>query len=91
MSLRILTLALATLLVPAAWSGDTVAVDQLPAAVKATVTKESKGGTVESVDKETNKSGETVYVAHLKIGEKSSSVTIAADGHVVHEKEKKKK
>ncbi len=86
---KLLALAFVGLLAPAAWSGDTLTVDTLPTAVKATVLKESKGGTVESVEKVAAKEGHSNYVAHIKVGSKESTVTVAEDGHVIPEKKKK--
>lgn len=87
MRTQFLTLALVSILAPAAWCGDTVPLDQVPAAVKATALKESKNGTVESVEKIAGKDGHPAYVVHVKTGDKQSTYTIGEDGHLVHDKD----
>lgn len=90
MRTHILSLALVSLLAPAAWCGDTVPLDQVPAAVKATALKESKSGTIESVEKVAGKDGHTKYIVHTKNGDKSATYNIGEDGHLMHDKDKKK-
>jgi hypothetical protein len=90
MRTRILSLALVSLLAPAAWCGDTVPLDQVPAAVKATALKESKSGTIESVEKVAGKEGHVKYIVHTKNGDKEATYTIGEDGHLMHDKDKKK-
>jgi predicted small lipoprotein YifL len=88
---QFLTLALVSILAPAAWCGDTVPLDQVPAAVKATALKESKNGTVESVEKIAGKDGHPAYVVHVKNGDKQTTYTIGEDGHLMHDKDKGEK
>jgi hypothetical protein len=91
MRTHILTLTLASLLAPAAWCGDNVPLDQVPAAVKATALKESKSGTIESVEKVAGKDGHAKYIVHTKTGTKSETYTVGEDGHLIHEHEKGEK
>lgn len=90
MRTHILSLAFVSLLVPAAWCGDTVPLDQVPAAVKATALKESKSGAIESVEKIAGKDGHATYIVHTKHGDKSATYTIGEDGRLVRGKDKKK-
>jgi len=57
--------------------------DQLPAAAKATVDKEAKGKTVESVFQDTKKNGEVVYKVDISDHGAATSLTISATGEVV--------
>ena len=43
----------------------------------------------ESGEKVAGKEGHSNYVAHIKVGSKESTVTVAEDGHVIPEKKKK--
>jgi hypothetical protein len=56
--------------------------DQLPAAVKKTIEKESAGGKVEEVEKETEH-GRTFYEAEIVKNGKESYVHVAPDGKVL--------
>ena len=87
---HILTLALVTMLAPAAWCGDTIPLEKVPAAVKATALKESHNGTIESAEK-VGKEGHTHYVVKVKSGEKEETYNIGEDGHLIQDKDKKKK
>jgi hypothetical protein len=59
--------------------------DEVPAAVKATLTKESDGGKIESVDKETD-DGKTIYEADVMIDGKNYEIKVAADGTLISKK-----
>lgn len=59
-----------------------VKMDQLPAAVRATIEKEAAGGKVEEVEKETEH-GATFYEAEIVKKGKESYVHVAEDGKVL--------
>jgi hypothetical protein len=65
-----------------------VAMSDVPAAVRATLDRESAGGRVTEVEKEI-KNGKTVYSADLMVSGTAWDITIAEDGSVVS-KEKEK-
>jgi len=70
-----------------AWSGERKAethltMDQLPAAVKATIEKESAGAKVEEVEKETEH-GKTFYEAEIVKRGRESFVHVSEDGKVL--------
>lgn len=56
--------------------------DQVPAAVKATLEKESQGGKITALEQETE-DGQRVYSADLEIGGKAGEILIAPDGKVI--------
>jgi len=71
----------------AAWSGgskseERVSLDQVPAAVKATILDAAKGGTIKEIERET-KGDRTIYEAEIVIGGKVLEVEIAPDGKVL--------
>jgi uncharacterized membrane protein YkoI len=59
-----------------------LSIDKVPAAVKATILKESQGGTVKEIERET-KDAKTTYEAEVIIGEKEYELEIAADGTLI--------
>ncbi len=64
-------------------AGETpVAMKDLPAAVRATLDRETAGGKVTEVEKEM-KDGKTVYSADAEVGGKSWDITIAEDGKLI--------
>jgi uncharacterized membrane protein YkoI len=65
-----------------------VAMSDVPAAVRATLERESAGGKVTEVEKET-KDGKTVYSADLMVNGVAWDITVAENGVVLsREKEK---
>ncbi len=91
--LAVFSLALApvTPAVVFAAEGEQVQMDQLPAPVKATIEKESKGGTVQGVTKETTKKGKTVYEAHIQTSKgKDRYIHVAENGKVTKRESAKK-
>ena len=58
-----------------------VAMDQVPAAAKATIERESKGATIKELYKETE-GGKLVYGAEIVRDGKESEIHVAADGTV---------
>lgn len=75
--------ALATLLAQAGWAEDEekLTVDQLPAAVKATLQASAKGAPLSEFERE-HKKGKTVYTAEIPGTEKGTVIefTVAEDG-----------
>ncbi len=69
-----------------AWAGDEqeeeVTLDQVPAAVKATILKESAGGKITEIERET-KNGKTVYEAEFLRNGQEIEIKIAPDGTVL--------
>jgi|GEM_PF-487549 len=68
----------------AAWSGgskseERVTLDQVPAAVKATILLEAQGGTIKEIERET-KGDTTIYEAEILIGGKEIEIEVAPDG-----------
>ena len=63
----------------------TITMADLPAPVRATLDKESAGGKVTEIEKETKK-GQTVYSADVTIGGKKWDVDIAEDGKLISKK-----
>ncbi len=59
-----------------------LSIDQVPAAVKATILKQAQGGTVKEIERET-KDGKTSYEAEVIIGAKEYELEIAADGTLI--------
>ena len=66
-----------------AWAGgeheEEVTLEQVPAAVKATILKESAGGKITEIERE-RKNGTTVYEAEFLLDGKEIEIKIAADG-----------
>jgi hypothetical protein len=60
-----------------------VTMDDLPAPVKATFEKESKGGKVEELRKETRKDGKVIYEGEIIKNGKGREIEVNADGKVV--------
>ncbi len=65
---------------------DRVSIDQVPAAVKATILKEAKGGTVKEIERETEK-GKTIYEAEIIIDGRKIEIEVAADGTLLEREE----
>jgi hypothetical protein len=70
-------------------SDQSVTMDQLPAAAKATVEREAKGGTVARVTQETAK-GKTYYEVEIQKDGKDRYVHVAPDGKVLKREAAKK-
>jgi hypothetical protein len=62
--------------------GVSVAVTELPPAVKAAIEKESQGGTVKKIEKHMDE-GKAVYEADLVINGTQRTVTVAETGEIV--------
>jgi hypothetical protein len=87
-----LALSLGTAWAPAAFAaGDEqkVSLDQVPAAVKAALEKEAKGGTIGEVSKEMHK-GKAVYEAEITKDGKQRFVEVREDGKVMKRESAKK-
>ena len=59
-----------------------VAMNDLPAAVRATLERESAGGKVTEIERET-KDGKTVYSADMVVNGVAWDITVAEDGTVI--------
>jgi hypothetical protein len=64
--------------------GQEISMSDLPAPVKATFEKESKGGKVEELRKDTGKNGETVYFGEVVKNGKGSELKVSESGKVLH-------
>jgi hypothetical protein len=62
-----------------------VAIADVPAAVKQTLTEEAKGAKLESVDKETD-DGKTIYEADVDIKGKNYEIKVSEDGTLISKK-----
>ncbi len=62
-----------------------VTLDQVPAAVKATILKEAEGGKIEDIDRETE-DGKTVYEADVEKDGKEFELKVAEDGTLIARK-----
>jgi uncharacterized membrane protein YkoI len=63
-------------------AADEVRIDQVPAAVKATIERETKGGRIKEIERET-KNGRTVYEVEFEEGGKEREIHVAEDGSVL--------
>lgn len=83
-ALRLLAIAgtCLTLGLAACSSEQKVEMNELPSAVRATLERETAGGTVTEIEKET-KDGKTVYSADAMVGGQAWDITIAEDGKVI--------
>jgi hypothetical protein len=68
----------------------TVSIDQVPAAVKATIMSEAGKGTVKEIEQEI-KDGKTIYGADIVIDGKTFEIKVAADGKLIDKKAEDKK
>lgn len=74
-----------------AWAQDDeveVTIDQVPAAVKATILRESAGGQIKEIEAET-KDGKTTYEAEFVLNGKTFEIRVAADGTLLGKEEEK--
>jgi uncharacterized membrane protein YkoI len=62
--------------------GKTLTLDQVPAAVKATIVKAAEGGRIGGIEQATE-DGKTVYEAEVTIGAKTFDVKVAPDGKLL--------
>jgi uncharacterized membrane protein YkoI len=69
-------------LVAGANDEEDVTLDQVPAAVKATILRESAGGRITEIERET-KNGKTVYEAEFLLNGQEIEIKIAPDGTVI--------
>ncbi len=83
MLLPLIGLAVIGMATLVAWAEDKqeeeVTLNQVPAAVKATILKESAGGKITEIERETS-NGKTVYEAEFLLGGKEIEIKIAPDG-----------
>ena len=64
--------------------GETVKMDELPAAVQNTFRDESKDGKVEEIRKETKKNGKVTYEGEVVKNGTGTELVVDADGKVIH-------
>jgi uncharacterized membrane protein YkoI len=87
LSVGLSTVALVTL---AAWAiqvhEEAVTLDQVPAAVKATILKESAGGEIKEIEVET-RGGKSFYEAEFVRDGKTIEIQVAADGTLLRDEE----
>lgn len=62
-----------------------VLINQVPAAVKATILEEAQGGTIKEIERET-KDGKTIYEAEVIINGEEVEIEVAADGTLLSKK-----
>lgn len=62
-----------------------VSIDEVPAAVKATILEEAQGGTIKEIERETE-DGKTVYEAEVIINGEEVEIEVAADGTLLSKK-----
>jgi hypothetical protein len=67
-----------------------VAIDQVPPSVKQTIQRESAGGTVQEIERET-KQGQVTYEVEIHRGGREIEVDVAEDGAVLKRDEKRLK
>ncbi|MFH1748337.1 MAG: PepSY-like domain-containing protein [Planctomycetota bacterium] len=81
--LSVISLSVFGMVTLVAWANDgqeqKVTLDQVPAAVKATILKESAGGKITEIESET-KDGKTVYEAEFMLNGQEIDIKIAQDG-----------
>ncbi len=92
--LSVIGLGLAGTLALAAWAAqedeEQVALDQVPAAVKATILKEAAGGEIKEIEIETE-GGQTFYEAEFVRDGKTIEIKVAPDGTLLEKEEEKQK
>ena len=64
--------------------GQEISMSDLPSPVKATFDKESKGGQVEELRKDTGKNGQPVYYGEVVKNGKASELKVSESGKVLH-------
>jgi len=62
---------------------ESVKFEELPAVVQATFTRESKGGKIEELRKETRKNGKVIYEGEIVKNGKGWDIEVNAEGKVV--------
>jgi uncharacterized membrane protein YkoI len=86
MLLLLVSLGAVGTLTLAAWAGggqeEEVTLDQVPAAVKATILRESAGGKITEIERET-KDGKVTYEAEFIIDGREVEIEISPDGQVI--------
>ena len=83
MLLSLISLCLIGVLTLVAWAEEEeVTLDQVPAAVKATILKESAGGKITEIERET-KNGQTLYEAEFLLDGQKIEIKIAPDGSLL--------
>ena len=81
----VLVLAAAVVLPSVGFAGDKVTIDQVPATVRATIEKETKGASVKEIERETQ-NGMKVYEVEYIRDNKKYEMHVAEDGMVLKHK-----
>ena len=81
----VLVLAASVVLPSVVFAGDKVTIDQVPAPVRATIEKETKGASINEIERETEK-GKKVYEVEYVRDNKKYEVHVAEDGKVLKHK-----
>ncbi len=81
----VLVLAASAVLPSAVLAGDKVKIDQVPALVRATIERETRGGSVKEIERET-KGGVKVYEVEFIRDNKKYEMHVAEDGKVLTHK-----
>ena len=76
----VLVLAASVVLPSALFAGDKVKIDQVPAPVRATIEKETKGGSVKEIERE-SKGGVKMYEVEYNLPCLAGSPSTAAERH----------
>jgi hypothetical protein len=63
-------------------AGQDVALDQLPAPVRATVERETKGGQIKDIERDLE-GGKTIYEVEFMLGGQEYELDISADGQLL--------
>jgi hypothetical protein len=76
--------AAATVLLGAslAWAGKNVPLDQLPAAVRATIERETAGGQIKEIEQD-HEGGQLIYEVEFTQGGQEFELDVAADGKLL--------
>jgi hypothetical protein len=80
-----LVLAASAVLPSAVLAGDKMTIDQVPALVRATIERETRGGSVKEIERET-KGGVMVYEVEFTRDNKKYEMHVGQDGNVLKQK-----
>jgi hypothetical protein len=67
-------------------AGQDVALDQLPAPVRATVERETKGGQIKDIERDLE-GGKTIYEVEFMLGGQEYELDISADGQLLERRQ----
>ena len=81
-TIALAALTLTSLPAVAGADDERVTLDQVPAAVRATIERESAGGKVEEIEREAD-DGKTVYEVEIEKDDKEIEIHVAEDGKIL--------